>query len=87
MKNTSSCRNDNNLSMQPIKLNHYSNFPFSKNNLKQKIQRKEEKKSERKKMAEISPFTFWTNGVILTTISTFGLVGTLMSIVVLLKPR
>jgi hypothetical protein len=35
----------------------------------------------------IPPFSFWTDGVILTTLSCFGLVGTLMSIVVLLKPR
>jgi hypothetical protein len=35
----------------------------------------------------ISPFVFWTDGVLLTTVSSFGLVGTLMSIVVLLKPR
>ena len=39
------------------------------------------------KMDLIPPFTFWTDGVLLTVVSSFGLIGTLMSVVVLLKPR
>ena len=35
----------------------------------------------------VSNFLFITDGIILTIISCFGIVGTLMSIVVLVKPR
>ena len=35
----------------------------------------------------IEPFVFWVDGVVLSTVSIFGVIGTLMAIVVLIKPR
>ena len=35
----------------------------------------------------IEPFVFWVDGVVLSTVSVFGVIGTLMAIVVLIKPR
>ena len=36
---------------------------------------------------DIEPFVFWVDGVVLSTVSIFGVIGTLMAIVVLIKPR
>ena len=35
----------------------------------------------------IEPFVFWVDGVVLSIVSIFGVIGTLMAIVVLIKPR
>ena len=35
----------------------------------------------------VDPYVYYFDGVALTAVSTLGLIGTLMSIVVLLKPR
>lgn len=36
---------------------------------------------------EMESFIFYVEGVVLTSVATFGLVGTIMSIYVLLQPR